>query len=195
MSGAAATLQAFGGAAQRSHYPTPSEDGRGGEREGGDGVEQQVIAGAELEKLRTVHFMMYHHVQLLQQHIRELHESFEPEVTHLILLTPPSLSLSHTRAHSHTLPVSRTLLSERFESLEPTSPHLETTPSPSGGDSHLCFLCVSCVCVSCVCVLMLLTLTEKAPTQARPTFEFASALQCCTRRCASRRSSTSRSES
>jgi hypothetical protein len=82
MSGAAATLQAFGGAAQHSHYPTPSEDGRG-EREGGDGEEQQVIAGAELEKLRTVHFMMYQHVQLLQQHIRELHESFEPEVRHI----------------------------------------------------------------------------------------------------------------
>lgn len=72
------------GAALPSHNPASasSESAPGGARQGGDGEQQQVIAGAELEQLRTVHFMMYQHVQLLQQHIKELHASFEPEVRH-----------------------------------------------------------------------------------------------------------------
>ena len=72
---AAATPQLLGSALSQ---PVP-----GGERQGEDAEQQQqVITGEELEKLRTVHFMMYQHVQVLQQHIKELHASFEPEVWH-----------------------------------------------------------------------------------------------------------------
>ena len=51
-----------------------------GDKEAAFSCVQQFMTEENLEKLRTVHLMMYQHVQLLQQHIKELYEQIEPEV-------------------------------------------------------------------------------------------------------------------
>lgn len=51
----------------------------GGKGEGLEAETQASMSAVELEKMKTVHFMMYQHIQLLQQHIREMQDHIQPE--------------------------------------------------------------------------------------------------------------------